>query len=132
MQSSTIRSSLDATIGESIGDEASVIRADAILAQWARTGRADMVAVLREHPSVLRDRSLVLELAIEEYKAHCHASGELNLEKHCGRFVEFGSSIQRSIMRQLEVQRYIDARPDLIEELCAPKWPRVNEYLGGF
>src|SRR3954465_7827862 len=112
MYSNTIRSDADPTVAEL--RQASALLTEAIVSQWSRSGQADMVVVLREHPSLLRDRSVLLNLAIEEYEARYHASGELDLEKHCARFKEFGNSIQRSILRQLEVQRFIDREPDLL------------------
>jgi serine/threonine protein kinase len=130
MYSNTVRSDADPTVAEL--RQASATLTEAIVSQWSRSGQADMVAVLREHPSLLRDRSLLLNLAIEEYEARYHASGELDLEQHCARFQEFGSSIQRSILRQLEVQRFIDREPDLLRDLCTPQWPKPGEEFGPF
>jgi serine/threonine protein kinase len=130
MHSNTVRSDADQTVAEPSTKQAFLT--DAIVSQWSQSGQADMVAVLREHPSLLRNRSLLLNLAIEEYETCCHASGELDLEKHCARFEEFGSSIQRSILRQLEVQRFIDGQPDLLRDLCTPLWPKAGEDFGPF
>jgi hypothetical protein len=130
MHSTTIRSDVDPTVAEPSTKQA--LLTDAIFSQWSRSGQADMVAVLREHPSLLRDRSRLLNLAIEEYEVYDHASGDLDLEKHCARFEEFGSSIQQSILRQLEVQRFIDRQPDLLRELCTPLWPKSGEDFGPF
>lgn len=132
MQSSTVRSALDPTIAESTADQGSTMLTGAIISQWEQSGQPDMVVALRQHPLLLRKRSLLLNLAIEEYKARRRASCNLDLEKHCDRFQEFGSSIQRSIQRQLEVQRFIDEQPELLEELCAPKWPAAGEEFGRF
>src|SRR5437899_1792736 len=132
MYSNTVRSDVDPTVAELSAKQASALLTDAIVLQWSRSGRADMVAVLREHPSLLRDRSVLLNLAIEEYEARDQASGELDLEKHCARFEEFGTSIQRSILRQLEVQRFIDREPDLLRDLCTPLWPKPGDDFGPF
>jgi serine/threonine protein kinase len=130
MHSNTIRSDLDPTVAEPSAKQA--LLADAIVSQWSRSGQPDMVAVLREHPSLLWHRSLLLNLAIEEYEAIDHASGDVDLDKHCARFEEFGSSIQQSILRQLEVQRFIDRQPDLLRDLCTPQWPKPGEDFGPF
>src|SRR6476620_8867155 len=130
MHSNTIRSDADPTLAEPSAKQA--LLTDAIVSQWSRSGHPDMVAVLREHPSLLRDRSLLLNLAIEEYEAYDHASGDLDLDKHCARFEEFGSSIQQSILRQLEVQRFIDRQPDLLRDLCTPQWPNPGADFGPY
>src|SRR5207245_1928549 len=71
----------------------------------------------------LQDRSLLLGLAIEEYEAQRDSQPGMDLDRHCHRFREFGSSIERSILRQLEAQRYLDDHPELLEALSLPEWP---------
>jgi len=132
MRFSTVRSAFDPTFGEPpCGSQAATLQ-QLINSQWIQTGRADLVAALRRHPVLLRDRSMLLNLAIEEYKAKRQSSEHFDLDQHCRRFQEFGSSIQRSILRQLETQRYIDAHPELLDALCAPTWPVAGEDFGSF
>jgi serine/threonine protein kinase len=128
MQSSTVRSALDPTTAEPIADKRSTTLAEAIACEWQQSGQPDMVAALRQHPQLRRKRSLLLNLAIEEYNVRRRlTSPDVDLEKYCDRFQEFGSSIQQAIKKQLEVVRYLG-----LEEFCAPKWPKVGEDLARF
>lgn len=69
---------------------------------------------------------------LEEYKANSSYSPGPDLEQHCHRFREFGSSIERSIFRQLEAQRYLDCHPGLLELFSMPAWPKVGDQFGEF
>jgi serine/threonine protein kinase len=128
---STVCSGLDPTVAQPVANASLIELSDAIVSKWSRAGSADMIAALREHPALLRNRSILLNLAIEEYEAH-RAAESLDLENHCARFAEFGSSICRSIHRQLEVQRFLDGQPELLEELGKPLWPKPGDDLGPF
>jgi eukaryotic-like serine/threonine-protein kinase len=132
MQSSTVRSALDPTLCGPIADDASTILADAIVSQWQQSRQPDMVVALRQHPQLLRNRSLMLNLVIEEYNTRRQRSCDLDFDEHCDRFQEFGSSIQRAIQRQLEVFCYIDEQSGLFKDLCAPTWPKVGEDFARF
>lgn len=132
MKSSTVRSAIDPTIGESSAGTSPTALRQVISAEWRQSGQADLVVAVRRHPNLLRDRSLLLNLAIEEFKAKCDSPNSADLEQHCHRFREFGSSIQRSILRQLETQRYIDCHPELLDFLSTPTWPKPGEEFGSF
>jgi len=128
MNSSTVRSAVDPTISESAAKAQPPALQKLITAEWRKSGRADLVLALRRHPILLRDKSLLLNLAIEEYKAQSGTA----LDEHCRRFLEFGSSIHRSILRQLEAQRYIDGHPELLDIFSSPTWPKAGEQFGDF
>jgi serine/threonine protein kinase len=132
MKSSTYRSSIQSTIGESTAVQPSVSLRKVINTEWLQAGKADLIVALRRHPVLLRDRSLLLELAVEEYRTHRQTVCSIDLVHHCQRFEEFGSSIQRSILRQLETQRYIDNHPELLEALYSPQWPKCGDDFGSF
>src|SRR5688572_13203885 len=102
MKSSTVRSMDDQTTGDFAGRAPELARL--IATEWQEDKVPDLVASLRRHPAVLRDRSVLLNLAIEEFRKNPHGSG-VDLETHCARFEEFGSSIQYCILRQLRVTR---------------------------
>jgi eukaryotic-like serine/threonine-protein kinase len=132
MKSSTFRSAIDPTIGEASAHPRPTTLRQLLNTEWHQTGQADLVNALRRHPVLLRDRSLLLNLAIEEYRSQCQVPSSIDLEEHCQRFREFGSSIHRSILRQLEAQCYIDAHPELLEALCSPTWPKSGQQFGNF
>ncbi|MEO7402481.1 MAG: hypothetical protein ABIU95_02290, partial [Burkholderiales bacterium] len=97
-----------------------------IQAEWSRHGKPDMVTTLREHPDLLSQQSLVLELAIDEYEALRHNSEDLDIAQHCERFREFGDELCQSIRYQLEVQRHCGS------ELLDIGWPESGDDCGGF
>jgi eukaryotic-like serine/threonine-protein kinase len=132
MNSSTVRSAFEPTINEYSANQRQASLLQIINTEWRESGRADLVVAMRRHPLLLRERSLLLNLAIEEYRANCRAPEGADLERHCHRFREFGSSIQRSILRQLEAQLYLDGHPELLELLSAPNWPIPGEKFGRF
>ena len=99
------------------------MRADTLDSQWSQPGQTDVIAALREHPSLLRNRSLLMNLVIDEYAVRRHALHDLNLDNHCRRYDQFGSSIRRSIQRQLEVLRFIDVHGG------PTQWPAAGQQL---
>lgn len=126
MQSSTLRSAVDPTITESSAQQAPMRQAVKLISYSDISGKLDLVAVLQEHPSLLSDRSHLMSLVCEEYTTRAQALRELDLDQHCRRFEQFGSSIRRTIQRQLEVLRFIDVRRE------PPKWPLEGENFGQF
>jgi eukaryotic-like serine/threonine-protein kinase len=94
-----------------------------IWAEWQQRGAPDMVCTLREHPDLLHQKSLVMELAMDEYDARCKDSTIEDLTGFCERFQEFGSAIYNSIHHALEVQRHFT------EEVL---WPDAGDEIGGF
>jgi serine/threonine protein kinase len=103
-----------------------------IESEWRTSGDADLVAVLRRSPNILRDKSLLLNLAVREFQARCRLADIEDLEQHCRRFREFGGSIERSIFRQLDVQRVVDSCFKDSAFDTAPDWPRAGEQFGTF
>lgn len=119
MESSTINSLLEST------QHPFSARRQRILDEWGARGKPDMVATLRDHPELLQQQSLLLELAIDEYEAF-YSSDDMDMAKHCARFNEFGSSLCRSIQCQLEVHRYV------LRERLDIAWPRAEDNFANF
>jgi serine/threonine protein kinase/tetratricopeptide (TPR) repeat protein len=120
-----VRTSLDPTLKapRDVDRELKVRRR--IWAEWLDCGEPDVVETLRRHPELLAQRSLVLELALDEYESRREKQA-VNLAEHCSRFREFGESLYYSVQRQLEVQRFLE------ETECNYNWPNPGEELGGF
>ena len=74
MNSSTIRSAIDGTISENPLETRLSSLQQVVAAEWRQLGRADLVRALREHPLLLRDKSQLLNLAIEEYRTNSSGS----------------------------------------------------------
>lgn len=125
MGGSTVRTSLDPTLKapRDVDRELKVRRG--IWAEWLDRGEPDVVETLRRHPELLAQRSLVLELALDEYESRREKQA-VNLVEHCSRFKEFGESLYYSVQRQLEVQRFIEETESNYD------WPNPGEELGGF
>jgi hypothetical protein len=98
--SSTIRHTGEVTHRDSLDKSNRLRLLDLIVAQWSQSSNPDLVSALDDNPYILRDRSLLLDLAIEEYKALRSRRTDLDLDSHCRRFLRFGSSVQRSIFRR--------------------------------
>ena len=130
--SSTLRSAADPTLGGLSAGTASQSLHWIVEKEWRESGHVDLVASLQRHPGLLQARSLLLNLAVEEFRARRKISEISDLELHCARFREFGGSIERSILRQLETQRYVDDHLDISRLLSEPRWPKVGDDFGNF
>src|SRR5262245_61142877 len=95
---STVRPDIDPTIVEPYIDPECRALRDAIRNEWRQSGHADLVDALRNHPTLVRDKSLLLTLAVDEYRARRDVARGANLEQYCRRFREFGNSICNSIL----------------------------------
>jgi eukaryotic-like serine/threonine-protein kinase len=126
MQSSTLRSAIDQTVTPSDAAASRKGMPDASVSQALQAGQTDLVVVLQEHPSLLQNRSLLMEMVFQEYRARRGTLRDLDLETHCRRFDRFGNSIRRSIQRELEVLRFIDIYDN------PPDWPKVGDEIGRF
>ena len=74
-----------------------------------------------------------MHLAIEEYKAARQTAKHVDLEQHCDRFREFGSSVHQSIFMQLLTESFVaDHHPEMREAVRAPDWPEVGELFSHF
>ena len=130
--SSTLRSAVDPTVAGLPTDSLAPALQQLVETEWRESGQVDLVASMQRHPHLLRNRSLLLNLAVEEFRAHRRISEISDLRKHCSRFREFGGSVERSILRQLEAQRYVDDNFDLNEYFSQPTWPQPGDEFGGF
>src|SRR5262245_19591855 len=129
MGNSTVRPDIDATLVEPYIDPECKALRDAIRNEWRQTGHADLVEALRNHPTLTRDKSLLLTLAVDEYRARQQDARDADLDQYCLRFKEFVNSICNSILRQLEGVRIWEELNAISDE---PRWPEVGEEFGDF
>lgn len=95
---------------------------------WQRNGCPDAISFLSENDTMRGNRSLVLELAYEEYCIRRDQGEAVDASLFCRRF----PSISRSLFRQIEVEEYVRNDPSVVLSHQAIAWPRRGEQLFGF
>lgn len=128
MNSSTLPSALDHTTTDGGARAKRTTLKQQIGAEWSAVGDADLVDSVRRHPDLLRDQSLLLSLAVDEYNVRNRGIVEPELKEHCARFRKFGTSIYNSIFRRLDAKRYFDKHQELFEI----QWPELGDTLEQF
>lgn len=129
--SSTRRAADGGTFGSPAAEPSASLHG-VVANEWTEAGQADLVTSLQRHPKLLRDRSLLLTLAVEEFRSRRHEADAADLVRYCSRFRSFGGSIEQTILKQLETQRYFDDNIDLSEMMPPTKWPAPGEEFGSF
>ena len=123
MQSSTLRSGIDQTL---LPSNTAGVSLDPGLSRALKDGQTDLVAVIKSHPSLLHNRSLLMDMVCQEYAARRGTLREVDLSEHCRQFEQFGQSIRKSIQRELEVLRFIDVNAE------QPEWPKAGDTFDRF
>jgi eukaryotic-like serine/threonine-protein kinase len=129
-------------------------RAAAIVSSWQDGARAPDAREALEHDPALRsEKSIVLDLAYEEFWLRQNAGERLDVESFCDRFPTYRASLQRL----LAVHQFFDGVPSLLTDVPPPllsatfklhdpqataqqkppavppaRWPLPGEKLGEF
>jgi eukaryotic-like serine/threonine-protein kinase len=91
--------------------------------EWRRGESPDAEAALAAHPQLRRWKSIVLDLAFEEYHLRTGEGQDLGPGEFCKRFPEH----QRSLLHRIEIEQYLRRE----EEQHAICWPQEGaEFLG--
>jgi hypothetical protein len=88
--------------------------------------------VLQAFPSLVNDRALFLDLVREEYKACRRDTPHVAIDQFSKQFCEFGTSLEQSIIRLLQVEDYFDRHPELLQLVEAYAWPEPGQVVQGF
>jgi hypothetical protein len=99
---------------------------EALKRAWRDGVPPDAAAALREHPELLRHRSLVVDLAYEEYCLREEARRPPDPDQFCRGLPAFGSHV-REVLRG---HRLLADHPELFEPADAP-WPRPGDRFEG-
>lgn len=99
-----------------------------VKARWRSGEVADARGVLRNHPSLRQWKSVVIDLAYEEYCQRTEAGEEIDIKAFCRRF----PSYSHSLYCRLEVEEMFRRHPSLAEAFGVPKWPQAGEQFAGF
>jgi eukaryotic-like serine/threonine-protein kinase len=106
--------------------------ASAIRAEWSRGAAPDARAALARHPSLLRDESLVLDLAYEEFCRRRQAGERVDREEFCGRF----PGVRSRLRNMLDAEHLLGADAGFLQgvfdEARAESWPEPGERFGDF
>lgn len=87
----------------------------------------DAIALLEAHPEFKARKSIVLDLAYEEYCQRVEAGEAVETDPFCMRFRPFAESLRRLV----EVHDYLEDHPHLLPMQNAP-WPSPGQKLAGF
>jgi eukaryotic-like serine/threonine-protein kinase len=128
---STTRLAHDSSVGDATALEA-LSAIDRVRRFWKNDAGMDVQRTIREFPSLVYEKSLLLDLVLEEFKARRRAAPELTVQSYCSQFQFVGAGIQQSIFRLLEVQDYLDRHPELLELAEDFNWPEPGDDIQGF
>jgi serine/threonine protein kinase len=110
-------------VGDRLDREAAEIRV-----LWQRYGSQHVASQLRDRNWIKCHKSLLLNLVMDDYVLESKGiNASLPLEDYCQRFVGLGDSLERSIYRQLEVRKYLDQHPELLDLESSFDWPIPGE-----
>lgn len=98
------------------------------IALWAQGVPADAQAFLDRHPEMRHDRSVVLDLAYEEYCCRKEAGAPPDSEEFCERFPTFKASLRRLI----EAHRFLEEDNPLTVGGAEVRPPRPGDTFLGF
>ena len=94
--------------------------------RWDRGETPDAGAVLREHPEYTDQKSLLLELAYEEYFRRVASGDAVGVDSFCQRF----PACRWSLQRRIEVHQFLQSESGWLPDI---PWPKANEeYLRFF
>ena len=102
--------------------------ASRIKRRWQEAGQADVAALLANHPGLERYRSVVLDLALEEYRQRAQAGEEISSEEFAQRFPH----IQRSLLMLIEVDKLLGSNSRWTSLLEETDWPQAGDVFLGF
>lgn len=93
---------------------------------WRAGGEPDAAGAVRDHPELLAHKSLVIDLAYEEYCLREEAGRPAEPESFCRALPAYRSQV-REVIRG---HRELAAHPELFAE-AAPAWPGPGDEVGG-
>lgn len=96
--------------------------------EWRRQGRPDAAAALQQLGGSTIHRSVMLDLAYEEYCLLKEAGTAVDQSRFLNRF----PCIRRSLQRQICIHDALSARGVLNDEDGLPEWPELGDIVAGF
>lgn len=99
-----------------------------VISTWRGGQQPDALDFLSRHPGLRDQKSLVLNLAYEEYCLRKEAGEPLALSSYCERF----PTCRRSLRRLIAVHECFDEDADLARTADDVEWPKVGTQFWGF
>ncbi|HSG71572.1 MAG TPA: protein kinase, partial [Planctomycetaceae bacterium] len=94
-----------------------------LIAQWPKDKPFDASVILADHPELRQHKSVVLDLAYEEYCRRTSRGEILSAHEFAARFRD----IQRSLLCLIDVHQLLHENPQLMEDSTELVWPKVGE-----
>ncbi len=91
-------------------------------------GQVSALSFLERHPELASHRTMVLELAYEEYCRRVSAGEAIDTAQFCGQFGAHASVVAR----QIELHQFLVEHPDLAHKCEEAHWPVPGDELVGF
>ena len=99
--------------------------ADAIKEQWRKGGAPDVAAALAGHPELRCYRTVVLDLAYQEYQHRLQTGESIDAETFSQRFPSF----QRSLHLYIAVNGFVSQDPDYRDLTDPASWPEPGQQF---
>ena len=124
-------SPLEVSLSNTLGDPGAVTAfqlASEVSQRWRQGESPDLSCVLQSNPELLKYRSVVLELAHEEYCARVENGESVDVGEFASRY----PPLQRSLMLLIEVRKLLEHDPFLQSLQAEVTWPAIKEEFLGF
>ena len=99
--------------------------ANRIKADWHAGESADAQVCIQTNPQLRLHRSLVLDLAYEEFCLRLEAGESVKVDEFCKRF----PSVTRSLLRRVEVHEYLLKDSQYLGSLIDIEWPKLGDRI---
>jgi serine/threonine protein kinase/Tfp pilus assembly protein PilF len=99
-----------------------------VIALWAQGASPDARAVLARHPELNANKSLVLDLAYEEYCCRKEAGAPPDPDEFCARFPSF----QASLRRLIRAHQFLEQSSPLPDDNAPTRRPQPGDSVLGF
>ena len=96
--------------------------------RWSRGEQPDVARLLDEHPQLKAHKSIVLDLAHEEFSRRVEAGEALNTDEFCRRF----PTLRSSLCMLIEVNRLLKEDPRFQSLGKEPDWPQPGDSFLGY
>ncbi|MGB6042927.1 MAG: serine/threonine-protein kinase, partial [Pirellulales bacterium] len=112
---------------EAVEQQAELLLADA-KDRWRSGEDVDAPTFLSEHPEITARRSLVLDVAYEDFCQHVDATDDKAVEAFLNRFPSFRNSLRK----QIEVHQYLATHEDMLALAADADWPQPGDTIFDF